>query len=435
MNYSGFNLALNRRQFAIAKKLRIYLRSDMSNIKKGMRLYFISRLYQGLCVGFTTLWLYSKWLSIANQESPPVKIKDEKWFWTVVDLILEWDGERVLSDEEIVDVDFFIKMLERFQNIGKYNHKINQGELDKIIKDMNQGSSIKKEYAIGSLFTLEEFRRLLQVKNFIRERRLILITSHNHATGLFKLDNYYYYYDASSFVGVCVTESLDYLAANIFAANGFEEQTPSPIGIRIFFLDQETEPYLSPKDLLKQVDIKSVPKSGYADGYSSLIMAAEVGSLESVQFFLDLNKVDPNKVNDDGNTAFMLASSYGYVDIVKAFLKDKRTTVDVVNKEGQTALMLASHFCHSEVVKAILEDEYQRVDVNKFGICSKNLNALMRAIYDECSDVVKVLLEDKYHRVDVDAVDSSGLTALRYAKFTNNPDLINMLLSYKDNPV
>ncbi|CAL7963294.1 hypothetical protein GAMM_40229 [Gammaproteobacteria bacterium] len=394
-NYQSDSIP-DKSQFAIAGMLRTYLRSDMSKIEKIQRSYFVKGLYGGRCAGLTTLWLYSKLLSMQNHGLTNISnsdaIKNDKWFWSVVELILNWDGKYTLNYEEIASIDYFLKTLDSFQSVEKHKPGVNTGELDKIIHIIDPKHQIKREYAIGSLFTLKEFQDILKTEDFIREGRLVFITSHNHATGLFKLEDNYYYYNANSLTGEYITKSLDDLAVTIFVANGFEENTSSPIGIRIFYLDQETKPYLPPKYLLKQVTHDPISKPGYANNYSALIIATEIGSVESVQFLLGLEKTDPNAINEDYNTALIIASSYGYTDIVKTLLDDDRVKVNVTDKYGYTALILATYFGHSDVVKA--------------------------------------LLEDKHHRVNINATDNNGRTVLEYAKRYNRLDIVEMLSSY-----
>ncbi len=97
----------------------------------------------------------------------------------------------------------------------------------------------------------------------------------------------------------------------------------------------------------------NVTKGNSADGYTALMMAAQVGVVESVELLLKYN-VDTNiQCAVNGDSALMIASVTNRTDIVELLLKHN-TLVDLKNHIGYTALTFAALRGHVNIVKALV---------------------------------------------------------------------------------
>ena len=183
-------------QDTIRNKLILYM------LQKHGDPQFIEKFKKGYCSGISSLWLYTKWLQTQPKDptNPNEPRDDYDWFKHTIETIVNWDGLTAIDPKSNLGLDFerFISYIEYFQNINEYR-PISQGSLHESLLD-TKGRQLHKEYSITSLLTLEQLMQLLR-EDIIREGKLILISSHNHATAIFKKDGVYFYFDPNQEFG------------------------------------------------------------------------------------------------------------------------------------------------------------------------------------------------------------------------------------------
>lgn len=335
-------------QHLVRAKIREYLVLSKRDPK------FVGQFEEGYCGGIVSLWLYSKWLSITQPDRDKNNADDNEWFRATIDAFMKWDGQQV-SIEQAKQFERFISLVQLLQDPHLYFPNSRQGELDKLMEDEHLGATQrripKQEYAIGSLFTLEQLKIFLLTQNVIQENRLIYIGSHNHATALFMSGNQYYYFDSNS--GEMVITDLDKVAEMIFRANMFDFDKPSPLHFRIFSLDEpRCLPYPVHQDILRDTGLTRI-RDTYADGYTGLMMAIRSGSIESVRYFLEHGD-DPNLRCSGKDNAFDQAINLpASFEILQELLKSDKATSEFAS----VVLQKAVEANQLEVVKAALRSE------------------------------------------------------------------------------
>lgn len=414
---SDNNIAIN--QNTIRKKLKEYLDINDKSID------LIERFDAIYCEGFSFLWLYAKFLSINTAQ-------DENdycsWFQSTIRLIKNWDTERELEKQEVSDFNKLILLIWHFKHINN----VNKNTTKKIIQDVVAEIAKEKfrvEYSITSLFTLTQLKQLLGLENFIQNNKLVLVTSYNSTTAVFKTKENYYYFDPNSNFEEVQVASNDVLAKLIFNAHFYVATKPSPFGFRI--LSSEKDPkaeYPSQKYILDTINPAIViAEKRYAYETVGLILAANIGDLESVKYFLN-KQIDPNIKNTNDYTSFMFAADHGYLEIIKVLLENKvAPDINVKNKSGCTALMCATGKGHIEIAKELLTNP--NIDLN-IQSKEKGYTALIEASKRDDADTVKLLLTKQ--NIDLDVQDNKGYTALMHASEKGCIDVVKVLLTKKE---
>jgi len=206
---------------------------------------------------------------------------------------------------------------------------------------------LRQEYSIAALFTLDQLKDLLNTKDVIQDGRLVYIGSgieNGSAKVLVKKGSGYFYFNPNIVPGASETkiESLDKVAEHIFEDNGFGKKKSFPVGLRMFSngkLSTATYPKLA--DVFGKIN----PDSNSLGGnklYTSLMIAARTGCLESVKYFLKTGDKISNVENKAGRTALMFASGYGHPDVVEEILKDSGTNPNIRDKHNTSAIAYAS---------------------------------------------------------------------------------------------
>ena len=415
------------------------------------------------------LWLYAKWLQVQqrayshkNPDDPTVQKSESNynWFKSTIKLVNGWNKKRKLKEKETIDFEKLIFLLQYFQRIEHYL-PINQNIANQI-SEVTGGRWLKKEYAIGSLFTLRQLNQVLETEGIIQDGKLIFVRSSNNTAALFKEGEKYYYFDKDNKEGEVQTTSIDEIAKLIFDANGYEYTRLSELGLEVFSFDEKPLiKYHSEKDFLDRFGIAIAINREHKIGYLGLEMAAKVGSLESVQWFLE--KMVAFNIQDKGGRAalvaafqgscietanallanqdisasmdnvgyqanFLLASMHGHHGTVKILLtSDQHIDINKRNGEGWTALMLASKYGHTEIVKELLTK--QGIDINVKDK-NKNASAFTWAAYFNNIDVIKIFLANK--NIDSNAKIDYGQISLRTASSRGYTEIVKLLLDHKN---
>ena len=326
-------------QNRLRDRIQNYLRSKVRDYS------LIKEFNEGYCSGISSLWLYSKWLQ--TQPNPEHKPRDDyDWFKNTVNLICGWDGKRSLTKEESEEFERFISYIEYFQHITDHatSRAQSQGEIAESLQD-TKGRVLKKEYSIGSLFTLEQLKNLLATKGIIQEGKLILISANGHATALFREKDKYFYFDSNSRVGEVETISTDQVAELIFQAHSLGKDFSSlPVGFRMFTFGEVNE-YPKEEEVLKEIGATADEKTSARLLATGLHAAAYVGSIGSVVTLLAAGS-DPNIQDNHGFTALMYAVRRGHTEIIRELLNQPRINVNL-KSGGGTVLDLCNTYSHS----------------------------------------------------------------------------------------
>ncbi len=419
---------------------------------------------RGYCNGISSLWLYTKGLQRAQTKafeaisqlrsydppglgrrflqwlrpSPPPTHRqselrsqdDYDWFKSTVELIASWDGVRELNAQETENFERFVSLIQFFHHTSDYL-SVARGDLDVI-----QGMGLQKEYAIGSLFTLEQLKQLLIAENIIPDGRLVHVEYGlgRHITAIFRDGDNYYYFNPDSPEGEIMVKNLAEVATDIFLANAkyvasYDVSKPLPLSIRVFSYGEEVKKgYPPPQMVLERIRPLVEQIDGYAEKSSSLIMAVEAGSLESVQFFLR-SGADPSAQNLVNQNAIIIAAEYGRLEILHALLSQALPSgrIDAMTVEGKSALMYAAMNGHKEAVELLLKSG-ATIDKTAMYSSSKK-TALIWAARNGHKDIMELLIRYGANPAE-NRNDSYNETALMYAAKNGHLAIVERLLQF-----
>jgi ankyrin repeat protein len=295
----------NKDQGVLESKIVAYLRSQ--NRADSFIDAFAKQ--KGFCWAISNLWLYGKWLQtepkrplLAGEKEKPRDDNDR--FERTVRMIVNWDEKRELSAEEKYEFEQIIAKLVFLQSMSYRSSDAWAGltkhfpELDIEDTVMAQKGdpkrTLKKEFSFGSIFTLDSLELFLSTKGVIQDRRLIFVNSPEHATGLFKKDNDYYYFDPNSRVGAIKCKTVRQISELIFKEASISHTPPREyhdginvgVGFMMFSFDKTpVEKYPAAAEVLDRMHpplyIKSSPP------YWGLEMAVRVNSPKTTAYFIN----------------------------------------------------------------------------------------------------------------------------------------------------
>lgn len=432
----------------------------------------------GYCSGMSTLYSYSRYLletypkPVADLESDSKSIPrdDYTWFEATIKLISDWGDSKIDLDGSVnkkkrEEIWRYIEQIEYFQHITSYTEEslVDQGDLAGSLEDSkdNKPRSLKQEYAIASLLTLEQLKTLLKTENLIQAGKLIYITSDMHAVSLFKDSKGYHFFDPNC--KDCengelerVTDSTDLVAEWLFQSmnfwrfekgEGFIWNTPSPLAFRMFsFDDQPKVAYPFVQQVLTQIQpttessFKSFIINGheiaYAGGYSSLEIAVVNNAAESLKYFLSqpdfkeeaLLKNCPEEDKAQHNLVALLTQALrrNYPNVIEVLLDYKLDLLDSFQINRLSALEYAAGCGFAATVKVLLEKKPDLITQK-----SRSFTALMYAAENSHTKAVQELL-DKGAKVE--QTDYYGdTTALSLAASAGHIDVFKILLKQLEN--
>ncbi|MBM3198838.1 MAG: hypothetical protein FJZ58_06250, partial [Chlamydiae bacterium] len=160
-----------------------------------------------------------------------------------------------------------------------------------------------------------------------------------------------------------------------------------------------------------------------AKGYycrTALMLAAENGKLDIVQYLAEKDGIDLNAKDALGSTALMLAVENG-LDIVRYLAEKDGIDLNAKNKSGLTVLMLAAAGGHLDVVQYLAEKD--GIDLNAKR--KDGLTVLMLAAGEGHLDVVQYLAGKE--GVDLNAKSEYDMTALTLAARFGHLDVVQYL--------
>lgn len=385
---------------------------------------------QGNCHGFTTLWLYSKWLQFNEPEKKDwisdalidlVTLKQlnnynhpSKNTWTASQKTLT-KHERVvtnnLNNARVSNLQKLIEKIDFFQVPRNYIEGMANGDIDvhKIANRLtDDGKILREQYKIAAVF--ESIEPLIEVlKNIVIDNVMIYAiypAQISHSLGIFKHGKYYYFYDPNNIFGEARFESVEQLAkAMLYAQNILYHNNILRVGFVICDFNSNKTNYFSQK----------TPKHILSEAF----------------------KANNTKIN----SSFLENSAYAAISIKDSesmqFLFERGLQADQVNKEGRSLLDMAATANAPQIVKMLLK--YSDVDPNQIiigevlpkakGSKIKGGTCLHTAAKKGFFEVVEVLLNDP--RVIIDQKDANGKTALDYAISANRPKTIKIFSSHR----
>lgn len=390
--------------------LRDNLNMVLKRIDNGVLAEKIS--HRGHCHGFTTLWLYSKWLEFRqSHEKGTCRHQrhlckyDKDWFKRITKYI------GMLNEKNQVD---FIKMIPSFEEFATKidlfqspkdfieNMTIADSTVHKIKNNLTADRKILTErYKIASSFASAEQLALLLEKVVINDVLVYvkIPMGHGyppgHSTGLFKHGNNYYWYDPNDGLGVGEHKysSAKEVAEAIFKNWGNDNHA---YGLIICAFDKSHHIYPKQEDVLKMIHTNPInndnnfledsaeaaiyvrsleslqfflnngldPAHEYKTGWSLLGHAVATNSPDIVTMLLEQPSVNPkqslpNERDKDtrgvnGFTYLHLAAKKGYFDVVRILLKDGRIPIDQKDSNDKTALDYALKEKHETTIQVLL---------------------------------------------------------------------------------
>lgn len=493
------------------KALNVSHRNIIEKIKKYLLLNnrdqaFIKKFDIGYCNGISALWVFTKWLQTQdktdtkllqtqneNENENENEPDDYTWFQSTVKSIVEWDEteQSLQSDNKpsklALNFEQFIAKIEFFQNTNDYLF-VGQGDLDRRIDKQtvvasdsinavegdpeesilsyyttinSKVTNIDKEYAIAALFTMKQLEQLLSTPGIIQDHKLIMISSFDHMTALFKDKDNYFYFDPNSPIGEIKLSSISRIAQLIFRWQGFNESRPTPFGFTMFCFGEKAK-YPDVKQVLSVIKPESKATKKYANGVSGLQIASKINSLDSVQYYLDLNKkINIDEKDDNGITALMFAAMRGHLTVVQELIQ-RNTNITAKNHKGVTALMYAAYFGHLTVVQEILKQKPNTIKdtedngntILMYAVQSGNLALVEELIQKENNIAVKnhkgltalmcaatnghlVVAQEilKRNPESIKDKDNGDNTVLMYAALSNNSAVVQEILKQKPDSI
>jgi ankyrin repeat protein len=479
-------------QLHLIRQYVAYLKKyDANNTDLIKKLSKISDLTQGgLCGGFTPVVLYGVWLDTHTAEAssevkthnkvsaasntastetavastamtqtastsmvdhkstpnekmldPRISVFEGDWKWTTVKKIFEnladWDGQKDLSGGERADISRVFKQILYFH----YIEFIAQGNLSESFADQ-QGNKMHQNYAYGGLIKAREFgnnkvQRIIQEKTetssllsfTFRENSTVLASSHNHLVGGVTTNKSIFFYDPNNKSGVKEisrgSNTDKELVIAMYTANNFSPVAPAPFGFRVFSFNHP-EDYPAHADVLKGLTLRPDDKS--KDKFTALHIAAKIGSLESINFYLSqiqsLSKEEQTVVIDaqdkDGMTALYWAAQFGFTPVVEALIA-KGADFNKGDNGITPPLFVACQANHVATVKTLLESGANASAQDLYMTTSLHIAALKGH-----TQIAALLLD---HRADPFLTSKNDKTPVEFAAEKANTEMVTLILT------
>jgi ankyrin repeat protein len=302
----------------------------------------------GLCLGLTTLWLYTKFVDFTLQKS---NIYNGAWFKNTIASINDFDENTNLNNEQKTNIDKFAHLVYfLYSRYDDLDVSIPLSELD------TNDKIITKKNSIMPAFTIAQKQKLSDLlKNIIFEGELIEVTCHLkddvfsfHILGVFKHNGVYYFYDPNNSIGEIEKNNSDELADIIFyVASNYGKKQSIVISLIIYGTNDLSHDYSEPKNVLENQNDQSLNALG-------LIDSAYNRNLNHLRFYL--NKIDPNTSDESGSTAILSAAKNGQIKVLTELLEKNKLDLDKEDSSGLlTPIIVATITNRPEIVEKLLE--------------------------------------------------------------------------------
>ena len=186
-------------------------------------------------------------------------------------------------------------------------------------------------------------------------------------------------------------------------------------------LEQKDEQINKLKNQLNErenYDIKPIAKKPI--NYETFFKACQEGKLESVKWFVEIEKTDVN-IRDGWNAAPLhYACSEGHLNIVQ-YLVIKGADVNAVDQHKNHCIHFAAKAGHLQIVQYLIEKQNVDKDVNG----CENWTPLHMACWNDQIDIIEYLLSNG---ADLEAKDINGQTPLHIAAYWNQYNAVSYLV-------
>ena len=287
----------------------------------------------GHCMGLTTLWLigmykqfnqepYRVTVDVDQQLQPQatVKIQPEQnndWFTMLTKTIASWDGHAIFSKEICDEIVRFAKQVDWLQRLAVITNRgeylVNNDVVQKVamVDDLKiAGKKLKKKYAATTMVNSTNQEAVTAfLKQAVHDDELVFMLYRNHATGLYKHRETYFFYDPDS-GGVYQSTSLADMTKIIFRKRRHKDCTV--MGVMVFGYDDNSYTYPNPTGFL----------SRFSDTYNLFKQARlsiSVGCLEALRFCLNSDLMVQEMMGD----LLVKAASDNKPDMVSELLNRK----------------------------------------------------------------------------------------------------------------
>lgn len=425
-----FSANIDISQGKLLPKIKKYLQSSDTQPD------YIDELEKGYCSGIGFITAYSLWLN--GQLNLASARDDWPWLKKTMEDLSSWDENSLDSfdNEQRKQIDRYISLIQFAQKPAQYM-RISQSSLDVIFAD-TKNRKLEKVYSLAGCFVEQDLtKRLVLVDlEFNQKSLLALLTkydgtltqirSHYHTTYIMKQDENIYYVDANDTKAFQILKSneIDQLASWIYQGNSFKSDKSSPLAFSVFSFCGTEKKLPSQGELLESLipkleSTKDSDDLNYADKTTSLFMAAKVGCLSSLKYYL-AKGADVNAVTLNGATSLFIAAQNGYLEVARELLSTKGVDVNGAIWDGTTPLITAAHNCYLEVVQALLD---KGANVN--AATSNGITSLSTAAENGYLDIVRALLDKD---ANVNAARWDGITPLFIAAQKGHLEVVQTLI-------
>ena len=159
-------------------------------------------------------------------------------------------------------------------------------------------------------------------------------------------------------------------------------------------------------------------------GWTPLFRAAFSGSIDVVEYLLEVCKVPPDPKTHNNETPLSVAAECGHYGILSRLMSTGRCDLNVVDRtNGRTPLLKAVRNRHEHAVEILLN--YEHINLNHKDLWGNT--ALTHATDTGQNRVVEMLLSSG--RADINLADLHGCTALHIAAKSGSESLVELLLT------
>jgi len=394
-------------QRIIRPKIRAYLTAMNSPPE------MIAAFKRGYCSGLSTLAIYGLYLESLDQSGAVSDLCDN-WVWLkkILKKLSRWDENiNTLRKKDRANIERLIAHLEFIQHISTYL-AVGQGDIHHILED-TQNRKPLLEYTLAGLFSADDFTKAINIdmngaiittsliEQLLRhDRRMILISCGKHTLGLFKNGAQISLYNSNHKAGMQSFDTSQHSALinAIFRAYKSSCKLPAPFGFRIFAFAETPAAYPEQIRLLAAVDCPdSSPCAQSTRIHSAMHIAARIGSMESMRYYLSRNaKID--SLSRARRTPLYVAASKGHLAVAKLLLS-LGADMNKVCRHNKTPLIRAAEKGHLDILEYMLENNNDSMFQNLITALTHLANVPLR------QQLLRMLQPEKVARLFHDAHD------------------------------
>lgn len=382
---------LNLHQDHLRKRMRLFLQDLQrhENRDKNEHAEVNKALLPGQCYGLTFLWAYSLylWLTLNTGAHEPNKPTDDlNWFRKMLELISEYEELPHLRKNDIFEFERFISlMMEYHTNFGAY-------DLKKAFSD-TKDRQIERSFLVTLPLTLPLLEKAL--KEILVDNHFFMIMTHHknykdHAMGIYRYKNTYYFYNSYDELGDIVYSDLSSLARALFNAAYYKDNgKPCLFSFAGYTFDPSNKISVSYKALLNMLFAGIADIGAYLNyrdpDYNNQTILATLVNIEATSGVISYLKIYGKFFSKDTlYMGFKAAVTHGNVYMRNALVEEIEARPTLVREIFWRAI--------SEDCKKIVAWYLDRgLEVDVIETYSKQ-SALQYAVSRRAKEVVKLLI-------------------------------------------